>query len=138
VTRVPDLNGEWEGWVQSSYDGEIPEEALHPDNNPTDGQRKMKAKLEIDQTWRKINIHFESRTPSDSYGATILTDEGKWSSINYQYENPGSPLVEGLDMHFGTASLEFRDDGPSDILEGIYYTGPERENYGEMRLEKSE
>lgn len=137
ITCVPNLNGEWKGWIVTSYEGEIPDEALHQDNDITDDGQKLKAWLDIDQTWRKINVHFETtQTPSDSNGATMLTEKGKWPSISYQYENEGSPLVEGLDMHFGTASLEYRDEGNKKTLEGLYYTGPGRENNGLMYFER--
>lgn len=139
ITRVPNLNGKWEGWIITSYEGEIPEDALYPDDDPSEDGQKLKAWLDIDQTWRKINVHFETtQTPSDSNGATMLTDEGKWPSISYQYENEGSPLVEGLDMHFGTASLEYRDEGDTETLEGLYYTGPGRENNGLMYFERAD
>lgn len=132
-THVPNLNGKWEGWIVTSYEGDIDDRALHPDNDSSEDGQKMKAWLDIDQTWRKINVHFETtQTPSDSNGATMLTEEGKWPSLSYQYENPGSPLVEGLDMHFGTASLEYRDEGDTETLEGLYYTGPGRDNNGLM------
>jgi hypothetical protein len=137
ITRVPNLNGKWEGWIVTSYEGDIDEDALHPDNDLGEDGQKMKAWLDIDQTWRKINVHFETtQTPSDSNGATMLTEEGKWPSISYQYENPGSPLVKGLDMHFGTASLEYRNEGDTETLEGLYYTGPGRENNGLMYFER--
>lgn len=137
ITRVPDLNGKWEGWIITSYQGDIPDEALHSDNNPSEDGQKMIASLDIDQTWRKINVHFETtQTQSDSNGATMLTEEGKWPSISYQYENPGSPLVEGLDMHFGTVSLEYRDENATETLEGLYYTGPGRDNNGLMYFEQ--
>ena len=136
-TRVPNLNGKWEGWIVTSYEGDIDDQALHPDNAPSEDGQKMKAWLDIDQTWRKINVHFETtQTPSDSNGATMLTEKGKWPSLSYQYENPGSPLVEGLDMHFGTASLEYRDEGDRETLEGLYYTGPGRDNNGLMYFEQ--
>lgn len=136
-TRVPNLNGKWEGWIVTSYEGDIDDQALHPDNTPSEDGQKMKAWLDIDQTWRKINVHFETtQTPSDSNGATMLTEKGKWPSLSYQYENPGSPLVEGLDMHFGTASLEYRDEGDRETLEGLYYTGPGRDNNGLMYFEQ--
>jgi len=119
--------------------GEIPDEALHPDDAPSEDGQKLKAWLDIDKTWRKINVHFETtQTPSDSNGASMLTEKGKWPSISYQYENPGSPLVEGLDMHFGTASLEYRDESDTGTLEGLYYTGPGRDNNGLMYFERTD
>jgi hypothetical protein len=139
ITRVPNLNGEWKGWIATSYEGDIDDEALHSDDNPSEDGQKLKAWLDIDQTWRKINVHFRTtQSRSDSNGATMLTEEGKWPSISYQYENEGSTLVEGLDMHFGTASLEYRDEGDTETLEGLYYTGPGRENNGHMYFERVE
>lgn len=139
MTKVPNLDGEWEGWIVTSYEGEIDDDALHPDNDSDEEGQKMKATLDIDQTWRKINVRFETtQTTSDSNGATILTDEGKWPSLSYQYENPGTPLIDGVDMHFGTASLEHRDDGDVDTLKGIYYTGPGRDNHGLMNFERTD
>lgn len=138
-TRVPDLNGRWEGYIVTSYEGHISDEALHPDDDLSEDGQKLKAWLDIDQTWRKINIHFETKqTASDSNGATMLTEEGKWPSLSYQYENAGSPLVEGLDMHFGTASLEYRNEGGRETLEGLYYTGPGRDNNGLMYFQRVE
>lgn len=139
ITSVPNLNGQWEGWIKTSYEGHIDEASLHPDNAPGEEGQQMLATLDIDQTWRKINIHFETtQTPSDSNGATMLTEKGKWPSLSYQYENEGASLVEGLDMHFGTASLEYRDEGETDTLEGLYYTGPGRDNNGIMYFERVE
>ena len=137
ITRVPNLSGKWEGWIVTSYEGNLPDEALHPDDDPSEDGQKMIATLDIDQTWRKINVHFETtQTPSDSNGATMLTEKGKWPSISYQYENPGSPLVTGLDRHYGTASLEYRDEGNTETHEGLYYTGPGRDNNGLMHFER--
>jgi hypothetical protein len=136
ITRVPNLNEEWEGWIITSYEGQFPDQALHPDDDPSEDGQKLKAWLDIDQTWRKINVHFRTtQSRSDSNGATMLTEKGKWPSISYQYENEGS-LIEGLDMHFGTASLEYRDEGDTERLEGLYYTGPGRENNGHMYFER--
>lgn len=137
ATKTPNLNGEWAGWIQTSYEGEIPDEILHPENEGNEDGQRLKATIHIEQTWRKINIHFQTdQSHSDSNGATILTEEGRWPSISYQYENPGSTLVEGLDMHFGTASLEYRDDSTTEVLEGLYYTGPGRDNHGHMYFER--
>ena len=134
VTKVPDLNGEWEGWLKTSYTGHIPPEALHPDNDPSSGWQTLHATLHIDQTWRKINIHLETeQSESDSNGATILTDEGRWPSINYQYQNGGSPNPNNnMSTHDGTADLKFKEDPSGDTLEGLYYTGPGRGNSGKM------
>lgn len=124
LTRVPDLNGEWVGHIKSDYNGE-----------------RYKATLSIKQTWREINVHFETETSgSDSNGATLLSGEGKWPSINYQYRNKGSTdPSDDLWTHDGTADLHVKEneDGET-VLEGIYYTGPSRGNSGSMYFIRKE
>jgi len=98
----------------------------------------VKATLHIKQNWRKINVHLEThQSSSDSSGATILTNEGQWPSLSYQYENQPPPdTAETMEMHHGTTDLELKQDGAADVLEGIYYTGPSRRNYGRMKFER--
>lgn len=143
IVRVPDLNGEWEGYLKTSYDEtkpgnpQIPAEALHPDDDPRDEFRTIEAKLYIDQRYRKINIRQETQqSSSDSNGATILTDEGRWPSISYQYDNdPEGDANNSLGPHHGTADLEYQEgDSGFDKLGGFYYTGPNRDNYGKCTL----
>jgi hypothetical protein len=138
ATRIPDLNGRWEGWILTSYDGNIPDETLHPEDDPEADWRKLTASLDIDQTWRKMSIHFETETSSsDSNGATLLADNGKWPSINYQYRNDPPPdAIMGMEMHHGTGDLEYKND--SEVLEGVYYTGPQRENHGKMMFKRAD
>lgn len=140
LVRVPDLNGRWEGYIQTSYGGgDIPEAALHESDNPDTDMPKLTAAIEIDQTWRKINVRLETASSSsDSSGATILADDGKWPSLSYQYENQPDPdTPEEMALHYGTANLERKRDGNREILEGIYYTGPGRGNYGKMHFKRS-
>jgi hypothetical protein len=40
--------------------------------------------------------------------------------------------------HDGTADLSLKQNGAQDVLEGFYYTGSGRENYGEMYFERRE
>lgn len=141
AVKVPDLNGKWMGWIETSYDGDppIPEEMIHPDNDPDSEYTRLTARLEIEQTWRKMGVHFATdSSSSDSEGATVLAGEGKWPNLNYQYENvPPLDSMKGMDRHFGTADLELKktDDGTM-ALDGLYYTGPRRENHGLMYFEK--
>lgn len=141
ATSVPDLNGEWSGWLKTSYEGDIDDEALHPENEPEDDLQALSATLHIEQTWREINIHLETEnSSSDSNGATILTKEGRWPSINYQYQNAGSENPnDSMKTHDGTADLEIKEDNEGRcVLEGVYYTGPGRENRGKMRFVRNE
>lgn len=137
ASKVPNFNGEWEGYVKTSYEGHIPDEALHKSNNPDDDMQRIAATLHINQTWRKISIYLEAdNSHSDSTGATVLTEDGRWPSLNYQYENDPNPdSEEFMARHYGTADLALKGEDSVDILEGFYYTGPGRENYGEMYFE---
>lgn len=140
LVRVPDLNGCWKGYIQTSYQGDnIPDAALHESNNPETDMSKLTAVIEIDQNWRKLNVHLETESSSsDSSGATILTNDGRWPSLSYQYENEPDPNTsEEMVLHYGTANLERKREGNCEVLEGFYYTGPGRGNYGKMRFEQS-
>lgn len=82
---VPDFNGRWEGYVKTLYDGHIPDEALHESNNPEADMQRVAATLQINQTWRKISIHLKTdNSESVSTSALVLTEDGRWPSLNYQ------------------------------------------------------
>ena len=138
ASGVPEFSGEWEGYIKTSYGGEIGEEALHEFNDSNAEMQRVAATLHIDQTWRKISVHLSTaNSESDSTGATILTKEGLWPSLTYQYGNePDVDSEDSMRSHDGTADLSLKEDGETDVLEGFYYTGPGRENYGEMYFER--
>lgn len=138
ASKVPDFSGEWAGYIKTSYEGQIDEEALHESHDPEEEMQRVAATLHIDQTWRKISVHLSTEdSESDSTGATVLTKEGRWPSLTYQYGNkPDVDSVDSMRAHDGTADLSLRQDGEQDVLEGFYYTGPGRENYGEMYFER--
>lgn len=137
-TKVPDLNGTWEGYVETSYSDHIDEKALHPDNDPSAELQMLKASLHIRQTYRKINVHLETETStSDSDGATILADDGRWSRLSYQYGNDPNPNTEGtMHPHYGSASLVLRETDDNEELTGPYYTDQNRRTYGEMYFKR--
>ena len=137
-SQVPDLSGEWNGYIKTSYDGQIPDKALHESHDPEDDMQRIAATLHIKQTWRSINIHLSTEnSESDSTGATILTKDGRWPSLTYQYENdPDVDSEDSLRSHDGTADLSYISKDGEEILDGFYYTGPGRENYGEMYFER--
>lgn len=138
ASKAPDFSGAWEGYLKTSYEGHIPDEALHESNNPSADMQRVAATLHIKQTWRKISVHLSTdNSQSDSTGATVLTKDGRWPSLTYQYGNqPEAGTVESMASHDGTADLSLKQDGKQDVLEGFYYTGPGRENYGEMFFER--
>jgi hypothetical protein len=138
ASKSPDLSGEWDGYIKTSYGGDIPKSALHESNDPEADMQRVAASLHIDQTWREIGIHLSTdRSESDSMGATVLTKDGRWPSLTYQYVNrPGADTESSMVSHDGTADLSLKQNEGEDVLEGFYYTGPGRENYGEMYFER--
>lgn len=140
ISQVPDLDGDWEGYVKTDYDGHIPDEALHPDNEPNSDWQTLKAEMTITQTWRNINVHLEfHNSHSDSEGATILVQDGKWPTLSYQYDNsPGATSEDSMNPHYGTADLYLKERAGDEVLEGGYYTGPNRSTYGQMCFKRSE
>ncbi len=138
ASKAPDFSGKWDGYIKTSYDGHIPEAALHESNDSEADMQRVAASLHIKQTWRKISIHLSTNnSESDSTGATILTKDGRWPSLTYQYGNEPSVDTEpSMTSHDGTADLSLKQDGEKDVLDGFYYTGPGRENYGEMHFER--
>lgn len=138
ASKSPDFSGEWNGYIMTSYEGHIPEAALHESNDPEADMQRVAASLHIRQTWREIGIHLSTEnSESDSTGATVLTKDGRWPSLTYQYGNkPGVDTEASMASHDGTADLSLKRNGTRDVLEGFYYTGPGRENYGEMYFER--
>lgn len=123
IVAVPDLTGHWEGEIRSSYEGEIPDDYL-----ADGGHQPMPATLDIEQTWSKIIVHFETeRSPSVSTGASFQTEGTLHTKVSYLYENEGADVDEQAEdegPYDGTARLTYRES--IDRLAGYYYTGPAR------------
>lgn len=136
IVRVPNFAGTWDGYLETSYQGKIPDEHISDDDDPDSDYTRLNAEIEIGQKWRKIDIHLETnQSSSDSNAGTILINENKWPSLNYQYDNEPDPdTPSSMAMHHGTADLELNREDGDEVLEGVYYTGPGRENYGKMRF----
>lgn len=134
VIKIPDLSGNWKGYIATSYE-DVPDEDRSGDYSIEGDLVPIDAELSIKQSWLGINVNFNPSTSSssDSRGATILTGDGQWPSLTYQYENRPQPNSQnGMEMHHGTADLELKDENGERILEGVYYTGPGRKNHGKM------
>jgi len=71
---------------------------------------------------------------SESASIVINAPEGKY--LNYQYINdPKSNAVETMSTHRGTARLIF--DEKKNTLEGEYYSGRGRQNFGSLYFVKN-
>lgn len=115
--KTPNLNGEWTGNLKSSFDNHSAE---------------IKATLKVFQTWTRIKILLmtnQSSSHSESASIVINVPEGKY--LSYQYINdPKSNAVETMSIHRGTVGLFF--DDKKNALEGEYYSGRGRQNFGSL------
>lgn len=121
IVKIPNLNGTWNGYVTSSFD----EHAIRYD-----------ATIRIIQNWTKISIILETNySKSTSLIATIVTKDPSGIVLSYEYLNePKADAKNTMHAHRGTASLTLRPDG--NTLEGEYYTGRDRQNFGILRFER--
>jgi hypothetical protein len=131
LTKVPNLNGTWEGHLHTSYDGAEGSESAAQDY---DELTPMEATITIAQTWDKILISLDGpESGSESVGATLLVN-GRWPTLTYNYENSGKDHHNGLNHHYGTTMLEYNPE--DETLDGMYYTGPNRENTGRLEFNR--
>lgn len=121
LVKVPDLHGTWEGRIASSFDAHA---------------TKYDATIGIRQSWARISI--DLRTPdsrSHSLTAAILTEDQNAIMISYEYLN--EPMLNAkatMHTHRGTARFTLTPD--SQTLEGEYYTGRDRQNFGVLSFRR--
>ena len=117
IVKIVNLNGEWEGFVKSSYDeyaSEIP------------------ISMTIYQRWSKISIRMNaSQSRSSSTLAVLKTRDVIRPELVYVYENEPHPdAAKTMHAHKGTVALEFHKR----TLIGNYYTGRDRSTVGKIEL----
>ena len=119
LVKIPDLDGKWEGLLQSSYDAQ---------------KTSYPITLHIKQRWSKILIRLDTETSrSHSVSASLRTDM-KFAELSYRYENKPKPsALTNMAAHDGTAVLELQGDE----LTGEYYTGRGRKQFGSMRVRRA-
>lgn len=120
--RVPNLNGTWNGYITSSFDEHIVEHD---------------ATIRIFQDWTQIAVVLKTKySESTSLTATIVTEDPN-IILSYEYLNEPKPDAEcTMHAHRGTARLSLKSGGK--VLEGEYYTGRDRRNFGILRFEKDD
>jgi hypothetical protein len=120
LIKVPVLAGSWKGVISTSFD----EHASAHD-----------VEVEIIQTWTQISISLHGKdSKSHTLAATLLTDSPGGIVLSYQYRNEPLPhAISAMQMHYGTARLNLAKTGR---LEGEYYSGRGRQNYGSVHLER--
>lgn len=121
LVKTPNLNGEWIGHLQSSYD---------------DFKSKTDTTLRIRQNWTQINIVLSTNTSSSySETASIITSHPKGIVLSYQYCNePQANVVDKMHIHHGTTLLELNTE--ANTLHGEYYSGRDRANFGTLELKR--
>ncbi len=121
VVKTPDLNGEWDGTIETSFNDHSPE---------------SKTTLKISQTWTKIEIILitnSSKSRSEAGSMTLGFSEGKY--LIYHYINEPRPnAAETMHIHRGTTRLLF--DERKDKLSGEYYSGRDRRNIGSLSFKR--
>lgn len=104
---IPNLNGIWEGGLQSSY----------PENC---AGKKMYMRLEIEQTWNKISctsIFPNSKSFSDIVCVDSKGPQG--TMLKFTYTNYSEDISLGLIQFAGYNELRLDD---ANTLSGTYYT----------------
>lgn len=122
IVGVPDLNGEWSVEGRTSFDSE----------------KIFSANAIIKQTWTKISVWLETpESLSHSISASILIEQPGGVTLSYEYRNEPKANAKGtMHAHRGTAVLKLKGNGCE--LEGEYYSGRDRLNYGALLFKKVE
>jgi predicted pore-forming effector associated with SMODS systems len=125
LVQTPDLNGSWEGQLQSSYD---------------DFKSVHQISVAIRQSWTRIVVELRtSQSTSHSDTASIFVEKGVNPVLVYTYLNSPNPdQQESMHRHAGTTLLELTSVSNSATLEGNYYSGRGRGTYGTMFLSRLE
>lgn len=122
IISTPDLNGSYDVVLKSSRDNY---------------GKEYSGKLEIHQTWSKINIHLETKT-ANSYSKTayIEIQNKKNFTLKWEYLSTKKPEYTSEDyMHYGVTRLNI--DVENNILgkiEGDYYTDICNHVYGKISV----
>ena len=121
VIKVPDLNGTWKGYVTSSFN---------------EHAAKHEANMKISQQWSEISIALDTgNSRSHSLSAAIITKGPSSPVLTYEYLNePKANAKATMHTHRGTARLTI--DVSSNSLEGEYYTGRDRTNFGTLKFQR--
>lgn len=124
IIKTPNLNGEWFGYVYPTLA-----------NGVSAGlQIKTEMKITIKQTWTKLLIIGNTgQSKFHSLSASLrINNENR---ISYEYFNePFANAASTMHGHNGTARLAINE--LTTKLEGEYYSGRDRQNFGSIILNK--
>lgn len=120
AVKVPNIEGEWHGYVTSSFD-------RHAEQSPV--------QVRISQNWTHMSLRLVTDlSESHSVVASIYVSADE-TTLAYQYQNvPSGRATKTMHAHAGTAALrvsEVREE-----LSGDYYSGRDRSNHGTLLLRR--
>ena len=118
LVKVPDISGDWCGYVTSSFDV----------------AQKHPVRMRIQQNWTHLSVKLTAdHSESDSMVGSMVV--GEETLLSYQYVNrPRAGATETMHAHDGTAVLKLSDDQRE--LSGEYYSGRDRANHGAIALKR--
>lgn len=136
LVKTPYFGGRWEGYVQSSYN--VSDDTAEE----SDGDDRTEVEVEIEQNWRKMIVKLEGDDSSSrSLGASIITKQGRPQLTYYYLNEPYYDAPDSYSMGYGTASMKLYENGGENgepVLDGVYYTGPNRGEHGKIHLTRIE
>jgi hypothetical protein len=96
------------------------------------------ASIGIRQSWTRIRAILRTEnSESHSLIATIITADPDATALGYEYLNePKAHAKTTMHAHRGMARLTLRELGSRRVLDGEYYTGRDRQNYGILHFER--
>lgn len=115
--RTPNLNGQWQVEIKSSY----------KDFDVTKGVAIIR------QTASRLSIALQTKQSTSSSCQGILTRAEKLDTFELIYHYVNKPKAEAtgtMSIHHGTAWLQISED--TNCLEGDYYTGRGRQQFGSI------
>jgi len=121
IVSTPNLNGIWRGYLTSSFDQHANE---------------LQASARIVQTWTGIKITLKTGSSvSQSIVAALSVEASSEATLSYEYLNEPLPNANpSMQMHRGFARLGI--SGVNTTLDGVYFSGRGRQNYGHLHLQK--
>ncbi len=121
IVRLPVLEGQWRGELTTSFDEHASRHGVE---------------VRIQQSWTRIIVSLRGKdSNSYSVAATLLAQSPEGAVLSYQYRNEPLPHAkETMQIHYGTAKLVLSDTG---TLDGEYYSGRGRENFGAIHLQRT-
>ena len=122
IITAEDLNGKWIGHIKSSYDKfatEIPTELIIKQTGTT-----VKIQGKFNQS-KSISVH-------EDFGISEIDQS---TALFYFYRNvPNNDAESTMAIHEGSTKLIYNKE--TDTLDGSYFSGRDRNNYGTMTVKR--